>query len=114
MKAILLCDEDEDDAGDQADDDLDSIATINRALSSVGLRNLHLNQGNGNEDVSKRRRGNHSRPLQQSNQRKTRLSWEAHPSLLLHEMMSELDDLDHDHYISNEDEDVQVEVEESI
>ena len=113
LKAILLFDEDEDDAdaGDQADDDLDSLATINRALSSVGLRNLHLNQGQGrdNGDISKRRRGNHSRPLQQSNQRKTRLSWEAHPSLLLHDMLSELDDLDHDHCVSDEDEDDQTE-----
>ncbi len=78
------------------------------SLSSVGVGNLYLSQGQGNEDVSKRRRGNHSRPLQ-SNERKTRLSWEAHPSLLLHDLMSELDDLDHDHYISNEDEDVQAE-----
>ena len=100
LKAILLFDKDEDNAGDQANNDSDSLATINRALSSVGLTNLHLNQeGQGNEDTSKRRRGNHSRPLQQSNQRRTRLSWEAHPSLLLHEMMSELDDLDNDHYI---------------
>ena len=62
-----------------------------------------------NEDASKRRKGNHSRPLQQSNQRKTRLSWEAHPSLLLHEMLLELDDLDHDHCVSDEDEDDQAE-----
>ena len=116
IKAILLFDEDEDDARDKEDDDLDSLATINRALSSVGLRNLHLGQGqgqvHGNEDehVSKRRRGNHSRPLQQSSQRKTRLSWEAHPSLLLHEMLSELDDLDHDHCVSDEDEDDQTEL----
>ena len=95
----MLFDKDEDDAEDedQANDelDLDSLARINRALSSVGLRNLHLKQGQGhgrsNEDVSERRRGNHSRPLQQSNQRKTRLSWEAHPSLLLHEMLLELE-----------------------
>ncbi|KAK1741255.1 hypothetical protein QTG54_007733 [Skeletonema marinoi] len=52
MKAILLFTEDEDQ--DQADEDLDSLATINRALSSVGLSNLHLNQGNA--DVSKRRK----------------------------------------------------------
>lgn len=105
LKAILLFDEDEDDNRDQADDDLASLATINRALSSAGLSNLNLNQGHGrgNEDASKRRRGNHSRPLQQSNQRKTRLSWEAHPSLLLHEMMLELDVLDHDHCVSDED-----------
>ena len=102
MKAILLFTEDEDQ--DQADEDLDSLATINRALSSVGLSNLHLNQGQGNADVSKRRRGNHSRPLQQGNQRKTRISWEAHPSLLLHDLISELEDLDHDHCISDDDE----------
>ncbi len=67
LKAIFLFDDDEADAGDQADDDLDSLATIIRALSSAGLSNLHHNQGQGNADASKRRRGNHSRPLQQSN-----------------------------------------------
>ncbi len=113
LKAILLFDEDEDVAGDKVDDDLDYLTTINRALSSVGLRNLHRSQGqihgNEDEDVSKpkRRRGNHSRPLHQSCQRKTRLSWEAHPSLLLHDMLSELDALDHDHCISDEDEEDQ-------
>ncbi len=118
LKAILLFDEGEDDAGAQADGDLDSLealATINRALSSVGLSNLHLNQGqghgHGNEDVSdsERRRGNHSRPLQlqqiNQGQRKTRLSWEAHPSLLLHEMLLENEDLDHGHSVSDEDDD---------
>ena len=65
LKAIMLSDKDEDNARDQADDDLDSLATINRALSSLGLRNLHLDQGQGhrNEDASKRRRGNHPRVL---------------------------------------------------
>ena len=38
MKAILLFTEDE----DQADEDLDSLATINRALSSVSTHALYI------------------------------------------------------------------------
>jgi hypothetical protein len=54
-----------------------------------------LNQGNGNmADASKCRRGNHSRPIQQGNVRKTRLSWELHPSLIFHDFMLELEALD--------------------
>lgn len=102
MKAILLFSEDED--VDQGDDDLDSLAAINRALNSVGISNLDLNQGQGNTDASKRRRGNHSRPIEQ-NQRKTRLTWELHPILLLHDLMPALEAEDHEHYVSEEEED---------
>ena len=61
MKAILLNTENED---EKDDDDLSSLAAINQAMRSVGLRDIHLNQGqqhngDGNEEVSsKRRRGN--------------------------------------------------------
>ncbi len=103
MKAILLLSEDEDDV-DQGDDDLESLAAINRALSSIGISNLDLNQGQDHGDASKRRRGNHSRPIQQGNQRKTRISWELHPSLLLHDLMSELEAEEHEHCISDDEE----------
>jgi hypothetical protein len=60
------------------DDDLDALAAINRALSSMGMTNLtHLNQDN-----NERRRRNNSRRIQQGNVRKTRLSWELHPILI--------------------------------
>jgi hypothetical protein len=83
MKAILLLsDEDQDletsDDDDDDDDDLDALASINRALSSLGMTNItHLNQDN-----NERRRGNNSRRIQQGNVRKTTLSWELHPILI--------------------------------
>jgi hypothetical protein len=86
MKSLLLLSEDIED-NDDDDDDLDALATINQALSSVGLSNLtHLNR-------DKRRRGNDSRRIQQGNERKTRLSWELHPDLLLHDFVLELETL---------------------
>ena len=70
MKTILLFSEDQD------DDDLDALTKINQARKNAGMvGNLDPNQGQGNTYASKRRRGNHSRPIQQANQRKTRLSW---------------------------------------
>lgn len=44
----------------------------------------HLNR-------DKRRRGNDSRCIQQGNVRKTRLSFELHPNLLLHDFIMELE-----------------------
>ncbi len=85
MKSLLLFSEGED---DDDEDDLDALASINRALSSVGLSSVaHLNR-------DKRRRGNNSACIKQGQERKTRLSWEVHPSLLLHDFIEELDALD--------------------
>ena len=76
MKAILLLTEDQDLQADD-DDDVEDLAEINRALSSMGMTNItHLNYNN------ERRRRNNSRSIQQGNVRKTRLSWELHPILL--------------------------------
>jgi hypothetical protein len=95
MKAILLLSEEDQDLEADDDDDLDSLAAINQALSSIGLSNLtHLNQSN------KRRRGNNSRRIQQGNDRKTRLSWELHPILL-----DALDDDSGAHRIAVDEED---------
>ena len=83
MKSLLLSSEEYND-----DDDLEALATINRALNQVGVSNLsHLNR-------NKRRRGNNSRSIKQGNERKTRLSWELHPTLLLHDLELELEALD--------------------
>jgi hypothetical protein len=93
MKSLLLLstdvDQEDDEDDDDDDDDLDALATINQALSSLGLSTLtHLNRDN------KRRRGNDSRRIQQgTNVRKTRLSWELHPDLLLHDFTLELEAL---------------------
>jgi len=69
---------------------LEALAAINRVLSSVGMKNL--------QNKNKRRRGNNSRRIQeqQGNVRKTRISWELHPDLHLHELMLELDALELD------------------
>eukprot|EP00986_Skeletonema_menzelii_P020682 scaffold31987_cov148-Skeletonema_menzelii.AAC.2 len=60
--------------------------SINRALSSVGLSSIaHLNK-------DKTSRGNNSACIKQGHERKTRLSWEVHPSL--HGFIEELKALD--------------------
>ena len=95
MKSLLLSSEEYND-----DDDLEAFATINRALNQVGVSNLsHLNR-------DKRRRGNNSRSIKQRNERKTRLSWELHPTLLLHDLELELEALDNgSHPIFDDDND---------
>ena len=81
MKSILL-NVDEDD-GSEHDDDLDALASINRALSSAGLSNVvNLNR-------DKRRRGNNSASIRQGPERKTRLTWELHLDLLLRDLIEE-------------------------
>jgi len=93
MKSLLLSSKEYND-----DDDLEAFATINRALNQVGVSNLsHLNR-------DKRRRGNNSRSIKQGNERKTRLSWELHPTLLLHDLELELEALDNgSHRIFDDD-----------
>ena len=68
---------------------MDALARINQALRSVGLNNIvKLNQ-------DKRRRGNNSAPIKQGPpERKTRLSWELHPDLILHDLFEEIEALD--------------------
>ena len=85
MKALLL-NEEEDDGSEY--DDLDALTKINQALSSMGLSNLvHTNR-------DKRRKGNDSARIKQGHERKTRLSWEIHPDLLLCDFIEELEALD--------------------
>ena len=76
LKTILLSD-------DEDDDELNALAAVNDALRSAGLSDIAA------KDASKRRRGNSSQPIKQEDAgtpRKTRLSWELHPSLLLHDL----------------------------
>jgi hypothetical protein len=93
MKSLLLSSKEYND-----DDDLEAFATINRALNQVGVSNLsHLNR-------DKRHRENNSRSIKQGNERKTRLSWELHPTLLLHDLELELEALDNgSHHIFDDD-----------
>jgi hypothetical protein len=106
LKATLLLSEDQDSSDlrfisrEEEDnvDDLDALAAINRALSSLGMTNItHLSQGN-----NERRRGNNSSnnssSIQDGNVRKTRLSWELHPILI-----DALDDDDDGAHISDDE-----------
>ena len=60
-------------------------------------------QNADNEEASKRRKGNDSSPIQQQGvlERKTRLSFELHPSLLFHDLMNR--DVNGAAYISDEE-----------
>ena len=111
MKEILLLsNDDENQQEGNEEDDLDDLATINRALRSVGLSNQiqfqQQQQGQDNaQPAPRRRRGNNSNSIPQGNIRKTRLSMEAHPSLVLYDLIEELDVLDRDVQHVSDDED---------
>lgn len=101
MKELLLFPE------ESADDDLDAVAKINEAFRGVGLSGPLINTSrNRGATPPKRRKANSTKPVavggQQGSARKTRLSWELHPSLLLHDMMEELEALENSHYIASE------------
>ena len=81
LKTLLLSD-------DEDDDELNSLAAVNDALRSAGLSDIAADH-HVSKDASKRRRGNSSQSIKQKESgtpRKTRLSWELHPSLLLHDL----------------------------
>ena len=82
MKALLLLDEDEND-----DENLDYLGSLNDALrhASAGDHDARSNHGN----APKRRKGKDSYPIKQQGvlQRKTRLSFEIHPNLLLNDLL---------------------------
>ncbi len=98
MKVLLNVSEDE-----SADDDLDldALAKINETLRGVGLTGLTSNHARS----AKRRKGNSAIAMpidQQRSERKTRLSWELHPSLVMYDMMEELEALENSHYIASD------------
>jgi len=103
MKVLLLHLED-----DEGDDDLEAVAKINETFASAGLSHvLDINRhGHGNADhaSSKRQRGDNSRPIQRGHIRKTRLTWELHPSLLLNDLLSQLDLAESTQAISDDEE----------
>ena len=104
MKAILLCSEDDED-----DDDMEAVTKINETFASAGLSNVldinrHGGYGNADDAPSKRQRGNTSRPIQRGHVRKTRLSWELHPILILNDLLSELDVTESAQAISDDEE----------
>jgi hypothetical protein len=115
MKELLLLGHD---SNEDDDEDLNYLAPLNDALrhASISISRQNNNNNNNNGvDASKRRRGNDSRPIPQQGfldiERKTRLSFELHPSLLLHDLMYH--DVDFSAHISDdEDEDDETEAEE--
>ena len=100
-------------SSDQDDDELSALAAVNEVLRRAGLSTLTANRISNNKDKdasnSKRRRGNNSQAIKQKQQkdsrtpRKTRLSWELHPSLLLHDLYD--DDGEDIHSISDDEDD---------
>ena len=103
MKTLLLCPEEK-----EGDDDLEAAGKINEIFRNAGLSDLldinHLGNGNAGDASSKRRRGNTSRRVQHGYERKTRLSFELHPDLLLHDIMEQLYLAESSGVISDDDE----------
>ena len=102
MRELLLLG---DDSNEDDDEDLDYLAPLNDALRHASISGDGRNNNGG--DASKRRRGNDSRPIPQQGflddlERKTRLSFELHPSLLLHDLFYQ--DVDVSAHISDDDE----------
>ena len=111
MKELLLLgDNDEQDEGE---DDLDYLSSLNKALryASINDRGQQIdrnNRGNDDASTSKRRKGNNSYPIVQQGgflERKTRVSFELHPSLLLHDLVDL--DVDVSAHISDGEDDEQ-------
>ena len=110
MKALLLCPEE-----DGGVDDLQAAGKINEIFRNAGLSDLlDINRlGNADDVSSKRRRGNTSRYVQHAYSRKTRLSVELHPCLLLHDIMEQLDFEESTRAISDDEEEPEDEKEPS-
>jgi hypothetical protein len=103
MKELLFLG---DDSNEGDDEDLNYLASLNDTLrhASISGEVDDLN----NSDASKRRRGNNSRPIPQQGfidvERKTRLSFELHPSLLLYDLIYQ--DIDVSAHISDDEDEV--------
>jgi hypothetical protein len=102
LKTLLL-------SPDQDDDELSTLAELNRILRGAGLSDITGKNHASKDATNKRRRGNNSRPTKLDNagtQRKTRLSWELHPSLLLHDLDQDQDVEEVQYITDDEDEHV--------
>ena len=101
MKELLLFPE------ESADDDLDAVAKINEAFRDVGLSGPLMNTSrNHGATPPKRRKADSTKPVavdqHQGSIRKTRLSYEIHPNLLMHDAMREIEAVENSHYIEEE------------
>ena len=91
MKTLLLLDDDS--------DSMDYLGSLNEALRYIRVSD-HATRNPG--DAMKRRRGNDSQPICSGTlERKTRLSFELHPDLLLHDLI----DLNNSVTIPDDDDD---------
>ncbi len=103
IKALLLRPEEKEGVGD-----LEAARTINKIFRNAGLSDPldinHLGNGKTGDASSKRRRVNSSRCVQHGYERKTRLSFELHPDLLLHDIMEQLYLAESSGLISDEEE----------
>ena len=102
MKELLLFPE------ESADDDLDTVSKINEAFRDVGLSGPLMNTSrNHGATPPKRRKANSTKPVavdqHQGSVRKTRLSYEIHPNLLMHDVMREIEAVENSHYIEEEE-----------
>jgi hypothetical protein len=109
MKELLFLG---DDSNEDDEEGLNYLAPLNDALRRFNI-SISQNNNNNNNNAAKRRRGNDSRPIPQQgfldSERQTRLSFELHPSLLLHDLMI-YQDVDFSANISDdEDEDDETE-----
>ena len=111
MKELLLLGDN--DEQDESEDDLDYLSSLNKALryASISDRGQQIDRNNhGHDDAStsKRRKGNNSYPIVQQGgflERKTRVSFELQPSLLLHDLVDL--DVDVSAHISDGEDDEQ-------
>ena len=94
MKALLLSPEE-----DEVNDDLGAARKINQIFRNAGLSDVldldinHIGNAHahGASSKPKRRRGDSSRCVQNVSSRKTRLSYELHPDILLQDIMEQLE-----------------------
>jgi hypothetical protein len=106
MKELLLLgDKNEHDE----EDALDYLASLNNALRYASQSDQVDRNNHSNVSISKRRKGNNSRRITQAQQgqgfleRKTRISYELHPSLLLHDLIDLDPDVSVSAHISDEE-----------
>eukprot|EP00985_Skeletonema_marinoi_P003792 scaffold1656_cov76-Skeletonema_marinoi.AAC.7 len=92
MKELLLLSDNNEEG---KEDDLDYLSSLNYALryASISDRGQQIDRNNHGDAACKRRKGNNSCPITQDGQggfleRKTRISFELHPSLLLHDLIN--------------------------
>ncbi len=81
LKTLMLLGDEEED-----EDNLDYLGSLNSILRQASIKDRAARARNGDADASKRRKGNNLYPVTQQFERKTRISFELDPSLILHDL----------------------------